>query len=194
MLPKPHQTSTSPIIIEGFSHAIYHEGNLVSKIEADQFRISPRKFFIFRVKSVNEALIKKLRISLYLDPLKKRGPELLPFLEILPTKKDGIKLKGMGYVTRGVIQGLDIKIYQNKILSYHLSDGKAILDLKKKTLKINTARLKNFMTDEVFTSKTMLWHNEKNRLDIPGKYTLHSKSTQKTGQQINIPLYLPIHP
>jgi len=191
---KQNRIFRSPITIEGFSNTIYDGENLISKIEADQFFIAPRKFFVFNVKSVNEAIIKNIRISLYLNSENKKKPDLVSLLKFIPSETGHIKLKNMGYITRGVIKGLDIKIYQDQTPSYHLSGEKAILDLKEKKMKINTARFENFTTGEIFTSERMIWHNQKSQLHIPGKYVLQTPSTQKFGKNTRIAFHFPAHP
>ena len=70
ILPKNNESKVSqeylpyPLSIKGLSSEAKNEnGTLISKIKAETIKIKPRKFFLFSIKSLNEALLTKVKVD-----------------------------------------------------------------------------------------------------------------------------------
>ena len=99
------KSSPYPVRIEDFTYTTSKDNKLVAKLTADEFKINPRKFFVFNVNPFNEATITNAKMEVYLYEDRPNKVDLFSFREGLKSLENKEKrkavLKEIGFVTRG---------------------------------------------------------------------------------------------
>jgi hypothetical protein len=102
-----HAATDRPFKMEGFSYRSYSGDRLVASIEADEFKIDRRKFWIFNIQPFKEATFKKANLKLYLD---RNSADESDGEGLMMLGQDFLKLDGIeqrrGLVSRGIINDL----------------------------------------------------------------------------------------
>ncbi|MFC1867213.1 hypothetical protein ACFL0H_03660 [Thermodesulfobacteriota bacterium] len=164
----------------------------MSRIKADEFKVTHRKFFIFNIRPFNEVSLTNARVELYLHP---EMPEmtktsssgasmLLPDLINMFTPD----LKGLGVITRGVINDLIIKIYRSDRLCSELQAREAHIDIKRKEIELIEARIQNISSREQITSRSITWSDKEKSFTIPGLYLFETFTGSASGKGVKLDL------
>ncbi|TAL71292.1 MAG: hypothetical protein EPN88_05765, partial [Bacteroidetes bacterium] len=90
------QSYNPPLVMDGLSYKVYNDGILVSKMEAEEFKIRPRKFFIFNIKSVNEAILINVKLNMYIKNKKTKEDKEIADIDLLNPIFDATTGKGTG--------------------------------------------------------------------------------------------------
>ena len=189
-----------PLRITGLKQHSYSDGKLTTLVEADEFRIRPRKQHflfnmspiinirpIFNIRPFNEAILKnaKLEIHLYPESCESEISEKagLFFIEKNMLTSD---LKGMGVVTRVLIKGLAINIYKNEILSLKVMADKAYFHLRKKKLNLIDATITHILSQKHIMSRFIIWDEKEKVFKIPGQYIAVTPKGKTAGMGIKL--------
>ncbi len=116
--------------ITGLRYKTCRNGRLVARIDAEEFKIRPRRFFVFQIKSLNEAIITNAKMDLF---FRKEAPHGSlgqeggdgPFGALLRDLTN--KESGVGLVTKVTLKGIDISIYDSDVLTQRLRADSADL-------------------------------------------------------------------
>ncbi len=193
-----HAAADRPFKMEGFSYRSFNGDRLVASIEADEFRIDRRKFWIFNVQPFKEATFKRASLKLYLST-RTTGPDEEGLMML---GQDFLKLDGMessmvqrkGLVSRGIINGLTLEIFDSDQHSILVSAEKAYIDLKKKMVRMQGVRMKDMSSGMQITSRAVNWNHQERTFEIPGKYVARSESGVKGGRMVEVDLDFDISP
>lgn len=183
-----------PLWIKGFSVSAYEGDRPVTVIVADEFKVNPRKFFVFNVRPFNEATLTNARLKVYLyEKAPSKVPskvDLFPFNEgLLPLKKGSKSArKGMGIITRGVIKGLTLEIYKFDKLSLVIKAKKAYIDFKRKKAKMARVSMESISAKKLIMSRSVIWDNEEKVFKIPGEYIALTSTGRARGKGIKVDL------
>lgn len=190
-LHKSERLSPYPIKIKKLLHVSYENNRLAAKIEADEFKVNPRKFWIFNVKSLNEATFYNVRLAIYLDNETYSNAELFSFNKGLLSfsKKNKYELIKSGQITRGVIKkGLILKIYKVDILSLVVKAKEAYIDLNTQETRLVGASIEDLLSKKLIKSSSVIWDNKEKVFKIPGKYIAKTPKGVASGKGIKVNL------
>lgn len=172
--------------IRGMEYSSYYgNGQLQSRFTADQFLVKPRQFSVFKIKSVNEAILTNTRFEIFGPP-----PVETDSSNRLTTDgedgdlgtqlSDGIRglaeLKGMGRITRAVLFGMSMETFFNEKPILHLQAQHATMNISKAEMILEKAIIENHQTATRLIGKEIFWNEKQKTFEIPGEYHLQSPS------------------
>ncbi len=195
--PVVRKTSPYPIWLQGFTASTYEGDRLITKIEADEFKVNPRRFFIFNIKPFNEATLTNVRLDVHLYKGMSSKTDLFSFSEgVLPLMNGGKKfaVKGMGLITRGVIKGFILKIYRADRLSMVVKAGRGYIDFKKKETKMKGVSMEDVLSGRLIKSSSAIWDDKEKVFNIPGEYIAMTPKGQARGRGIKVDLDFVVSP
>ncbi len=195
--PPVEKASPYPTWIKGFNASTYEGDRLITKIEADEFKVNPRRFFIFNIKPFNEATLTNVRLEIHLYKGMSSKADLFSFSEgVLPLMNGGKKfaVKGMGLITRGVIKGLILKIYRADRLSMVVKAGRGYIDFKKNETKMRGVSIEDVLSGRLIKSGSVIWDNKEMVFNIPGEYIAMTPKGQARGRGIKVDLDFVVSP
>lgn len=191
--------SPFPIYIKGLSSNKYEGNRLVARIKADEFKINPRRFFVFNIRPFDEVTLTNVRLEVHLCPEmpKEVGLDMGLFSlaeNVLSVRKGKPTLKGIGLLTRGVVQGLVLKVYKADKLSLVVKAEQAYVDFKKKKTRLKGASVKDLSSDKLITSRSIIWNHSEKVFKIPGEYVATTRGKMARGKGIKLDLDLAVNP
>ncbi|MBW2636790.1 MAG: hypothetical protein JRC86_04585, partial [Deltaproteobacteria bacterium] len=133
-----------PLQIKGFVYSSCNDRGPVYRIKADELKINPRKYFIFNIRSFNEVTLKNAEAEIYLYPDMEEKIGLFPLEgQFLKTTRSRGAPKEFGILTRGIIENLVLKIYNDKKEHLIVRAKKARIDFKKDITKLSDATIED---------------------------------------------------
>jgi hypothetical protein len=179
-----------PVRITGFSYVTYNNQMPVIKVEADELKVNPRKYFVFNIRPFNEATLTNARIEVYFNG--QEPSDVDPFSvgrELLSIKEEGkSRVKDMGLITRGLIKGLIVEIYKADEPWVIITAKEVIIDFKRKEATLVTARIEDTFSKMTITSKSVVWSSKDSVLRIPGVYRAETPSGKTSGKGLKLHL------
>ncbi|MBI4679697.1 MAG: hypothetical protein HY753_00410 [Nitrospirae bacterium] len=187
------KTSASPLNIKGLSYSTYAGNKLIARIEADEFKVRQRKFWVFNIKPFNEATLTNVRLKVYFykdTPSKTKDVDMLSFSkDILTLDKEGkATSKEIGLITRGVINGFVLEIYKADKASILIKAQKAYIDFRRKGIKMMDVSMEGASSGKFIQSKTVMWNNKEKVFEIPGEYISRTQHGITNGKRIKVDL------
>ncbi len=186
-----------PLKIMGLKQRTYNKGKLTSLVEADEFKVRPKKLHflfnmspiinirpIFNIRPFNEAILNNAKYEVYLYPDSSTETGLL-FNEKNMLSSD---LKGMGIITRVLIENFIMDIYKDDILSLVVEADKARIHIRKKEAKLINATIKDMSSQKHITSRLIIWNEKEKVFKIPGPYIAVTPKGKATGTGIKLDL------
>ena len=187
-----------PLQISEFRYTSQDENRLVHVLQAKRLVIQPRRFMVFNIKSVNEAVLDnaRLEVHLYKDAMTRNT--LSDYEKVLPFngKKRGNHRHGavVGMVTRLVANGVRVDIFRDQIPAMILAAEYGLMEKKKSEAEFINAILKDSRSDQVIRSGRILWHEKRKLFVIPGSYAMSASGNYTSGESIEIDLDFNITP
>jgi hypothetical protein len=184
--------STSPMTIRGFGFSTYLDDRLSTRVSADLFRIRPRKFSIFKVRSLNEAALSKARFEIHSDAAE-NGKATEGVLESLgsqfSSRAQGLAgMKGVGNISRVVMDGMEMTFFRQKSPHLQVRAQKGEMDFKKKEIRMEQALLEHLPSQKKIAAATIIWDDEARLFKIPGKYQAQTPQGRASGRGITVDL------
>ena len=120
-----------PLRIAGFKITNFEAGALQSIIAADELKINRRKFFVFQFNPITECTVNNLALELY----DCKGGNLFESIEtgLLSGETAPLCKAGgteFGLITRGVVNGLDLRLFRTARPWLTIKAEKAVIDFK----------------------------------------------------------------
>jgi hypothetical protein len=139
-------------------------------LPADELKVNPRRFFIFSIKPFNEVTLTNAEVKIYLDEGKSSNPSLLAMgKDILSIDEQGrSRVKALGLITRGKIEGLDLQIYAADRLWLIIRAKEATVDFRNQRATLVTASIENKLSNHLSTRKSLVWSCKEDVFTIPG--------------------------
>jgi hypothetical protein len=189
---KEESVSTSPMTIRGFGFSTYLDDRLSTRVSADLFRIRPRKFSIFKVRSLNEAALSKARFEIHSDAAesgKPTGGILKSLGSQFTSRAQGLAgMKGVGNITRVVMDGMELAFFRRKSPHLQVRAQKGEMDFKKKEIRMEQALLEHFPSKKKIAASMIIWDDEARLFKIPGKYQAQTPQGRASGRGITVDL------
>jgi|GEM_PF-3842985 len=188
---------TNPLEIVGYNCKVYNGSNLILEAKADEFKVNPRKFAIFNVLSFNELTITNANLKLYSYEGIDTGMDPFSFYKnTLPTndkEKAEIVSKELGFVTRGVINGLVLEIYRSGEICLVVKAKKVYLDFSAKEARLVDVIISEVLQKRRIESSLAIWDGKKNVLNLPENYIIFSPKGKKAGKGKTIAIDKLVH-
>ncbi len=180
--------SSYPLRIKGFSSSTYDDNRLIARIEADEFLVKQRRFFVFNIRPFKEAAFTNARLELHLYKKMPPGADIFSSAgDILSLDKKGrSNLKGIGLITRGVVNGFTLEVYREDKPLLVVKAKKAYIDFKKKRTKLSGVRIEDVLSGKIIKSGSVIWKHKENVFDIPGEYIALTPKGTARGKGIKV--------
>jgi hypothetical protein len=189
-LPAP--PSRQALSIQGLEYTTYESGRLLSRIAAAELTVKSRKFSVFRVKSVNEAVLTDTRFELFSpdpNPAQAAGGEDRPGAKDLALGRQLAKgveglagLKGMGKITRATFAGMRMTVYgRGGGPELRIMARQAFMEPGKPEVRMEKVFLENLPLKTRLISDEVIWNEERETFAIPGTYRLETADSLTRG-------------
>jgi len=171
----PHAATLPALQITGLRYLEYKTGGLAASIRADRLAIVPHRFLFFNLKSINEAHLENADIEIHMHDNASENDDMVPFVTDIfaEEKKSSSKHKPsseLGVITRSVVEGITVKIFNTNFLSITLRAKRAYVDKRKHQTRFQYATLEDARSDRQITSKDIFWDARGKVFLIPGAY------------------------
>lgn len=190
------KTSTPPLRIKGLSHSAYFNDKLIARIEADEFKVNQRRFWVFNIRPFNEVTLTNAKLEVHFYEEMPSEADMFSFAkDILSLNKKGKSdLKGMGLITRGVIKNLTLEVYKAEKLSMVVRARKAYIDFRRNKTRFEMADIEDVVSKKRIKSKSGIWNNKEKVFVIPGDYVVQTPEGRASGRGIKIDLNFTVTP
>lgn len=185
------ESSAGPMSIRGFDFATYEGDRLATRVQAGQFRVKPRKFGIFKLRSVNEVALSKARLEIHRPPEQdgKNVGVLSPLGEQLGSRAQGLLGgKGVGNITRAVMDGVELVFYGGGSPHLRVSAQAGEMDFRSKEIRMREAVLEHLPSQRKIASKVIVWDEREGLFRVPGAYQATTPKGRATGRGISVDL------
>jgi hypothetical protein len=187
-----------PLQISEFRYTSQDQDRLVHVLQAKQLVIQPRRFMVFNIKSINEAVLQNARLETHFYPESAKHSSLFDFQEVMPfgQRTRGTRHTGsaFGVVTRLIANRIRVDIFRGDIQAIVLAANYGLVEKKKSKAEFINAILKDSRSDRVIRSSRILWNEKRMMFVIPGTYAMSASGNDCSGQSIEIDLEFNIRP
>ncbi|MDO8282991.1 MAG: hypothetical protein Q7U10_10295 [Thermodesulfovibrionia bacterium] len=182
--------SNNPHRMKGLSYSSFDDkNNLLANLEADEFRIGQRRFWMFNIRPLKEATIDNARFKLYLDKNSSSRSDIFSFTEkFLSLDNGGKATGGSGLISRGVINGLSFDVFRGDTELIRVKAEKAYIDFRKKRMKLISASIDDVENKKIIKSGLVFWNDKDKSFDVPGEYSATAGSKVSAGKRLTIRL------
>lgn len=171
----------------------YQQGILTNKISADQIFVRSKKMGLFRIRNINELVIKKLAIEqiVYIEQKKESGDILAALQECLPgLKSSQTSSSPFGRIAAITIDGFSLKSSTcdgHILLTCRAREGK--VNNKSTQLELSHIILRSPSSGRVISAQKGQWNQNRQRFEIAGEYLAQSPLGRTKGHGISVDLH-----
>jgi len=187
-----------PLQIRDFRYSSQDENRIVHALQAEQLVIQPRRFRVFNIKSVNEAVLQNAHFESYSYKKTAMHTPLLEYQKVIPFSKGarGRHRNGSvtGLVTRLIAKGVRFDIFRDGRQSIALTAEYGLVEKKRSEAEFVNGIIKDSRSDRVIRSSRILWKEKRKVFVIPDAYAMSASGTHTTGKSIEIDLEFNIAP
>jgi lipopolysaccharide export system protein LptC len=176
------------------------DGNAsLSGMTGSKLEIKPRRYFVFNIKPLNEALLIDARYRTNLSsrrlapPSKASGEGKAPIASIV-TSQQRSPLLSEGLVTRCRIDGFEWDVYQDGVLAITVTARSANMNFRARTLSLTDVSIEHPATRRVISAQSAVWHEERQQFDITDEYRVTTPQGVVSGNAIQLNLDFVAHP
>lgn len=194
------RAKTLPLQIEQLVQTSQDDNRVVRTLQAERLFIRPRRFGVFNIKSVNEAVLHNARFETHLyDDNSDGQTPLFTYEQASPfsTGGSGGGRRGgsvVGRVTRLIANGVHGEIFRADVKSMVLTSRYGVVEKKQHEAEFINATLQHVHTGRHISSRRMLWDGRKRVFVIPGRYTLTAAGGRQQGESVEVDLDFRITP
>lgn len=200
VLPKASvRTKQLPLQMEEFRYISQDQNRIVRVLQAQQLVIQPRRFMVFNIKSVNEAILQNAHFETHFYEKAVMHAPLIDYQEILPFSEGSRGNKHhngsvVGLVTRSIAKGVRFDIFYEEERSIVLAAEYGLMEKKKSEAEFINAILRDSRSDRLIRSSRILWNEKRKVFVIPGAYTMSASGNKTSGESVEIDLDFNITP
>jgi len=198
--PAASHTENQPgLQITGLRYQEYNTRGLAASVKADRLAILPHRFLFFNLKSINEAHLENADIEIYLHDKAPKDTELVPLVADMVTQEKTTSAehnprREFGLITRCVVEGISVKIFNADSPSIILRAERAYVDKRKHKPRFLHASLEDPRADRHISSKEILWDATDKAFLIPGEYLAKTDSGFAIGKGAKVDLDFVVTP
>ena len=181
-----------PIWVKGFTTCEFNGDNVLKRLSADELTIGPRKYFVFNIRPLNEAVFSNAKIEThyYFDGNSK-GQELdrLHLNGSLISGK-GIKksIPTKGIITRCRLKDLFWKIYRDNNLSLIIQAKGAEINFRTKQMRLSDVCIEDRKSHKCIITRSVIWNEKQKTFKIPGHYIAMTPKGRVSGRGMQLDL------
>lgn len=155
--------SQRPLHIEELDYTTYEKGKATSHVKAQRLEVRPRKLGVFRVKSVNELYLKKLKLevmSAKSSSSNNTSNAEASVGELLAGSLNGLaRMRNLGRIQQTVVEGFEIRTVatEQRQLERLVRARQAVFDVRKKELELEHAHIELFALKRRLTAPQIVW-------------------------------------
>jgi hypothetical protein len=167
--------SQRPLHIEELDYTTYVMGKAVSNVKFQQLDVRPRKFGVFRIRSVNELYLKKLRLEVLTaeqTTSDKTSKVEASIGEVLTGSLNGLpQMRNLGRIQQVVVEGLEVLTLasEKRQLESVVRARQAVFDVRRKELTLKHANVEFFSLKRRLTASQLIW-DEREKLWVIDKH------------------------
>jgi hypothetical protein len=176
------------------NHIFSIKGLETTKVTGDQkirlkigsVMVAPRKYFVFSIQPLNEALFEDFSLDYFRRPDSQSMFALSDIQEtLLPADSKGMMFSGLfnlkaGVITRGVIRRFTLTVYEGDAIKTVVKSAKAELDFKNNKMRLEDVSIEQHDAKRIIKSSEAVLKNSDGTISIPGKYSiLHREGVLK---------------
>jgi hypothetical protein len=187
----------SPITVKGLSASKCDGNRLLTHLQADEFKVNPRKYFIFNVRPFNEVTFSNVRFETHFYPDIHGAAGGISFIlseEETTLVKGDNNLDGFGVITRGIIKGLVWEIFNADKLCVRVKAKKAHIDFNKNRTSLKNVTLEQMSPKRIIVSKTVIWNGKDEVFEIPGDYLALTPEGKVSGKGLRLDVEFIVNP
>lgn len=159
-----------PMEFEGLTFSTYKGKELQARVKIKAMRSAPRKFYIFRIKSINELLMSNVAVEIFQND-QESSIDLLPMAEMQDRVSGTVMAKGMGRITQGHILGFSAIVKEKSGQeTLRVEATEATIDFSKHKMTMLNANLVQPRSQRRISSNRIDWDTIERRFIIPGEY------------------------
>lgn len=201
--PLPDDRAAPLQDIEGLRYRRWERGRLAMELTADRLEITARSFFSLRIRSIHQALLHNVHITLH------HGSGVNPAPPSLAEGFAGIQQAATGGGNSQTTQrGQKIRLSRGVIAPFALTvrrdgDGETLLLFTARYGEMEPAEKKTRFSDATLTdprsgktirSRTVYWDEARKTFQIPGNYLAESPKGQGKGTGLEVGLDFSLSP
>jgi hypothetical protein len=181
-----------------FTYNQYEAGALKVRLSGDSISIAPRKVMFFNIRSYNEIRMRNARAEVYLS--ENSADEPLPLPDQLLADLNGGQMssfemqRSWGMITRGIVEGLEVKIFDSGEPALTLRANSARVRDKNRAPRFLNASLENAAATRTIRSQIILWDADTRQFVIPGRYVAQTEQGLVSGTGLRVDLNFNISP
>lgn len=195
----PHSTLSPPLKnkhlfqTDKIESSTYQQGILTNKISADQIFVRSKKMGLFRIRNINELIIKNLNIEqiIHIEQKEQTGDILAALQECLPCLKSSQSSSSpFGRIAAVTIKGFRLKSSTTDgriLLACRARDGK--LNNKSTQLELSHIVLRSPGSGRIISATKGQWNQNRHRFEIEGEYLAQSPRGRTKGRGISVDLH-----
>lgn len=191
------RTKHIPLQISGFTFTHLKHNRITHVLEAQRLTIQPRRFMVFNINSINEAILQDARMEVHFNEDAVKNSTFFDYQKALPLNKapHGRHRHGsvVGMVTRLIVKKVRVDIFQEELRTIVLAAEDALVEKKSEAVFYN-AILKDNRSDQIIRSRKILWNDKRKVFVIPGAYAMSASGNNTSGESIEIDLDFNITP
>ena len=181
-----------PIWIKGFSSREFNGNNVLKRLSADELTIGPRKYFVFNIRPLNEAVISnaKLETHYYFDG-NSTGQELDRFHpggSLISGKGIRTSIPTKGIITRCRFKDLFWKIYRDNNLSLVIQAKGAEINFRTKQMRLSDVCIEDRKSHKCIITRSVIWNEKQKTFKIPGHYIAMTPKGRVSGRGMQLDL------
>jgi hypothetical protein len=169
-------------------------GNHRIRLKVGSVMIAPRKFFVFSIQPLNEALIEDFSVDFFRQS-NTQGMFQLNDLQqtLLPSNSNGIGFSGLfnadtGLITRGLVRRFKLTIHDGDAIRTVVASARAELDFKNNKIRLQDANIEQHDVKRIIKSAEAVVKINDGILTIPGTYSIFHPEGVLKGNGVKIRL------
>jgi len=187
----PVLQSSVSMSVGGLDLKNFSQGKLAERIQVGQFMVKPRRFGIFSVKSVNEAIFLKTRIDLHPRPCLdgKDGGKDTGLLSAIDNSLQSVaQMRGVGRVTRSKFTEFMMRLHREGEPPLQIHAREAFGNIPEKEFSLSECILQ--VGEKRLKASKALWNQERKCFIVPGEFVFWQGATRLSGTGAEVDLSL----
>ncbi|MGD2073490.1 MAG: hypothetical protein PVI91_06620 [Gammaproteobacteria bacterium] len=180
-----------PLLIKEFRYTGQDQNRLVHVLEARELVVQPRRFAVFNIKSINEAVLRAAHFEVHFYEDGIENTPLFDYQEVQPFTEGSHKRRNgslIGLVTRVIANGVRYDIFRNEKRKMVLVAEHGVMEKRKSGVEFFHAVIKDSGSDRFIRSRKILWNEHRKVFVIPGAYAMSASGNNTSGEAIEIDL------
>lgn len=180
--PPADHAAPSRTVVEGLDYSEFAGTTLARRIRAEQLVVVPKRFGIFQMSALSEAVLTRARIEVF-EPASAGAPPRAGVDAVVPV--EGFALPGLADVRRlagATFYDLQIVLVRAGAPVARVGAAQASADVRSGNLILKDFRLEHPATGRVVRSTRAVWHRRSGEFSIGGDYAVEERGAVRTGR------------